>query len=413
MKVLVFTSLYPNNVWPNHGVFVRERTAAVAKTGACEIRVVGPVPYYPPVNLGWRSGYARVNKSEIVDGLEVEHPRYLMIPKFGMLLQAWMMFVSVLPTVRKIRKQFKFDLIDAHYVYPDGVAAVLLGRYFGKPVVISGRGSDLNVFSKLRVIRRFLQYALKRADQIIAVSATLRDVIVELGIPKQKISVIPNGVDRRKFYPVSKSQARQTLGIPNHSKLLLSVGSLTSVKGFDLLIQAVKIVVEDFGRNDLLLCIVGEGPLRKQLADMISDSGLGSYVRLVGSIPHAELYLWYSAADLSCLASISEGWPNVVLESLACGTPVVATSVGGIPEIIKSQTVGLLVDRNERRVAETIHSALNKTWDGDAIVRYAREHSWDSAASCTVQVFESALNGGITNPKSALGQLPTKTSSST
>src|SRR5262249_21430057 len=154
MKVLVFTSLYPNNIWPNHGVFIKERMAQFAKLNACEVKVVAPVPYFPAVKLNWRWRFSQIAPVEIRDGLEVYHPRYFLIPKVGMVLYGLMMFVSVLSTVRRVQRSFDFDLIDGHYVFPDGFAAVLLGRFFGKPVVVSARGSDINFYSNFPVIRR-------------------------------------------------------------------------------------------------------------------------------------------------------------------------------------------------------------------------------------------------------------------
>src|SRR5262245_3251327 len=191
MKVLVFTSLYPNNIWPNHGVFIKERTSHFAKFDGCEVKVVAPVPYFPAVKLNWRWSFSQVARRESRDRIEVYHPRYFITPKVGMMLYGWMMFLSVLPVVREIQKNFAFDLIDAHYVYPDGFAAVLLSRFFKKPVVVSARGSDINLFKTFPLIRRRLKFVLRKADRVIAVSEALRNTMVELQVPKNKIDVIP------------------------------------------------------------------------------------------------------------------------------------------------------------------------------------------------------------------------------
>jgi teichuronic acid biosynthesis glycosyltransferase TuaC len=391
LKILVFTTLFPNNEWPNLGVFIKERMSAVAATKNCDIRVVAPIPYYPPIRVGWRSRYSQVLRKEVIDGISVYHPRYFLIPKIAMPFHGLMMFFSVFYFMKRLRREFAFDIIDAHYVYPDGLAAVLLGVLFRRPVVISARGSDINVFAQMPIIRTLVRYSLKKAKRVITVSRALQQVILGLGIPRKKISFVPNGVDPLKFYPVPKVKARNELGLPNERTLLLSVGGLTSVKNFELLIRAVKITIEEFGRKDLLLIIVGEGILRRNLERMIAAYDLTGHISLAGAVPHANLRLWYCAADLFCLVSKREGWPNVILESLACGTPVVASSVGGIVEMITSDTVGVLTEQNERAVADAIDLALKRNWKTDEIASYARQYSWQTAAISIVALFEFVL----------------------
>lgn len=391
MKVLVFTALYPNNIWPNQGVFVKERMTEFAKQEGCSARVIAPVPYFPPLRINERWSFSQVRREEIIDGVQVFHPRYLMIPKVGMAIHGLMMFLSVLPAVRRIRREFDFDLIDGHYVYPDGFAAVYLGRILKKPVVLSARGSDISLFPGFPVIRNLVRHTLFKADKVIAVSQALKREMKQLGVAEEKIVIIPNGVDARKFYPVPKESARRKLGLP-HGKMILSVGNLTPNKGFVLLLKALKILVENFKEKRLYLIIVGEGVLRNDLERMVSSLGLGEHVRLVGTISHRELLLWYSAADVFCLASKREGWPNVLLESMACGTPVVATSKWGVPEIVKSDKVGFLTERSATEIAETLWKALRKPWRSDDIVHFARQHTWDGAARSVRQVFESVLD---------------------
>jgi glycosyltransferase involved in cell wall biosynthesis len=391
MKVLVFTTLYPNNVWPNHGVFIKERMTQFAKHEKCEIRVIAPVPYFPAINFNWRWQFSQVAAREMRDGVEVYHPRYLLTPKVGMALYGWLMFFSALPVVRKIRRNFDFDLIDSHYVYPDGFAAIQLGRFFKKPVVVSARGSDVNLYRTFPLIRKLLQHVLRNADAVIAVSRALKVSMVELGLPGEKISDIPNGVDAEKFYPMSKDEARRQLDL-QCSRIILSVGNLTVNKGFDLLIRALPMVAAKLDEKDVELAIVGDGPLRKELQTLISTLKLDRRIRLVGAVPHGKLHLWYSAADVFCLASEREGWPNVILESLACGTPVVATAVGGIPEILSSETLGVLAERDEKKIAGAIFAALSRKWNSKELVAHARNHSWDRSAAAVQGVFQSVLN---------------------
>ena len=392
MKILVFTSLYPNNVWPNHGVFIKERMRQFAKFDGCEVKVIAPVPYFPAIKFNWRWRFSQVARRELRNGIEVYHPRYFLTPKIGMALYGWMMFLSVLPAVRRIQRGFDFDLIDAHYVYPDGFAAVLFGRVFKKPVVVSARGSDINLFKTFPLIRKHLRYVLRRAARVVAVSKALKEAMVQLGIPEEKILGIPNGVDPEQFYPVPKEQARRELGLPNR-RTVLSVGNLTDNKGFDLVIKSFRVLVDRFHEKDIQLAIVGDGPRRSHLEKMILSLRLDGRVRMVGAVSHDKLRLWYSGADVFCLASSREGWPNVLLESLACGTPVVATAVGGIPEIISSDNVGLLSEREESKIAEAIRAALKKSWRSDEIVAYARRFTWEQTALAVLDVFDSVLHG--------------------
>ena len=391
MHVLTFTSLFPNNIWPNHGVFTRERIAPLLATNLSTFKVVAPVPYFPPVKLGDRWLFSRVVRQETNEGIEVFHPRYLMTPKAGMTTYGLLMFLSVLPTVKRIRRRYDFDIIDAQYVYPDGFAGVLLGRYFGKPVVITAHGTDLNLYPSFPLIRLFLAYTLRRATRAIAVCQALKDVMIQLGIEDEKISVIPNGADLDKFHAFPKNEARRKLGLSN-KRTLISVGGLIHRKGFDLLIKAVKILIQDY-QEDVHLVIVGEGPSRVELATLISKLNLTERVRMVGAIPHKDLYLWFNAADLFCLTSRREGWACVLVESLACGTPVVASNVWGAPEIITSDGIGLLTTLDERDIAAKISLALNKEWDHGSIVDYTKRYTWERAALSAYAVFKSALNG--------------------
>jgi glycosyltransferase involved in cell wall biosynthesis len=299
------------------------------------------------------------------------------------------MFLSVVRSVQKIRRDFDFDIIDSHYIYPDGFAAVLLGRLLGKPVVVSARGSDINLFTRFSLIRKLLRFTLLRADHVIAVSAALREVIARLGIPRGKMSVIPNGVDGGKFKRVSKQEARRILGLPANRPMLLSVGGLTEVKGFDRLLEAFKVVFDDSRGIKPRLTIIGEGSWWKRLDTMASEMGLSSHVHFVGAVRHEQLYLWYNAADVFCLTSKREGWPNVILESLVCGLPVVAAAVGGVPEILVNEDIGLLTPREPAIIASRIKQAIQKQWDPDTISRYAAGFSWNAAAARVRNVFDS------------------------
>lgn len=399
MKILTFTSLFPNNVRPRQGVFVSERMAQVARISGCRVKVVAPVPYSPPLVPGGRSQLRQVAQREEIAGLDVHHPRYFMVPKVTMTSYGLTMFLSAAPLVGRIRRDFDFDVIDAHFLYPDGFAAVLLGRLYRRPVVVSARGSDVNVYGDRPVIRRLLRYTLQHADGAIAVSGALKRRMADhLGVPPGKIAVIPNGVDMGKFFREDRDGARRTLGLPG-GRLLLSVGSLLPVKGFDLLIDAVKELVARESAGAVRLAIVGEGPERGALEARVRRAGLQDRVSFVGAVPHEKLRHWYSAADVLCLASRHEGCPNVVLEALACGTPVVASAVGGLPEILGSEHLGVLCGGGRRQLADGIGQALARRWDPALIASHVREHhSWVRAAHDVVAFFRRCVGSGSHRP---------------
>jgi glycosyltransferase involved in cell wall biosynthesis len=295
------------------------------------------------------------------------------------------MFLGSLSSVRCLHKEFGFDCIDAHYVYPDGFAAVLLGKVLDVPVFVSARGTDINVFPSFPMIRPMVRWALRHATGLIAVSGALRTSIAQLGIPEGNVRIIPNGVDTERFRPVAREEARRTLNLPEHAPVVVSVGSLNAAKRHSLLIQSLVEVAEKY--PDLRAYIVGEGPLRSELLTLIEAAGMKDHVVLVGGKPNRELYLWFSAADVSCLASSREGWPNVIMESIACGTPVVATKVGGVPEILDSSELGVLVDGEESAIAAGICAALERTWNRQSLVRIAESRTWKAVAEEVVAYF--------------------------
>jgi teichuronic acid biosynthesis glycosyltransferase TuaC len=304
-------------------------------------------------------------------------------------LHGLLMFLGSLRCVAALNRQTKIDCIDAHFVYPDGFAAMLLGKYLDVPVTVSARGTDINLFPSYRLIRPMIRWTLRHANGIIAVSAALRDAMAALGLSKDKIHLIPNAVDTARFRQIPAAEARQRLNLPEGCPLLVSVGSLIEAKGHQLTIRAVALIGNQF--PSLRLYIIGEGPYRAELEKLIKSIGLEERVQLLGKRPNEELPFWFSAASLSCLASSREGWPNVVTESLACGTPVVATRVGGIPEILHSPEVGTLVEQTSEDVAAGIVKSLGKEWDRQAISREASARTWETVAEEVEEVLSHTI----------------------
>jgi teichuronic acid biosynthesis glycosyltransferase TuaC len=392
MKILTFTSLFPNGLQRELGVFIYQRTMHLAQLPSNEVEVVAPVPYFPSwMRVRHWDAYGQVPRDEIIGGLRSSHPRYPLLPGIFMPLHGWLMFLGCLNQVRKLHRHTRFDCIDAHYVYPDGFAAVLLGDALGIPTFVSTRGTDINVFPEFRIIRPMIRWTLRRAAGLIAVSTAMSKRIQSLETVEGKIRVIPNGVDLRRFHPMDRNEARKRLGIPEEGQILVSVGSLKAVKRHELLIRAVRRVSERYPK--LRLYIVGEGPLYSELEGQVEKMGLAGRVFLVGGRPYDELCLWFNGADVSCLASASEGCPNVLMESIACGTPVVATKVGGIPEVVSLPELGRLVDGNPESLAEGIGTALGRSWDRALLVQHAEQRDWARVAQEVQEFMRSQLEG--------------------
>lgn len=394
MKILTFTSLFPNQKRPDFGVFVFQRVSHVASRPGNLVQVVTPIPYFPSWIPSKRWGtYSQLPRQERIGNLDVYHPRYPFLPGVLTPLHGLLMFLGSLFLVRRLHRQFHFDCIDAHYIYPDGFAAVLLGKMLGLPVILSARGTDINVFPSFWTIRPMIAWSLRSAAGIIAVAAALKCAIVHLGIPSDRVCVIPNGVDLERFHPYEQSEARRTLGLLPEGKIIISVGSLAEVKNHKMLIFAFVKVSKALPQ--LKLYIVGEGPLRPALEDQIRELRLQEKVSLVGARPNDELALWFSAADVSCLVSFREGWPNVLMESIACGTPVVATAVGGVPEILCSPKLGVLSEQNSESLTAALQFALTKEWDRNTLILHAKTRAWSHVAEEVEQYLSSRASSPV------------------
>jgi len=386
MKILTFSTLYPSAARPSHGIFVETRLRHLLASGQVESRVVAPVPWFPSRNprFGKYAVHASAPREEQRHGIQVLHPRYPVLPKIGMTLAPFLLAQSVKPVIERVLAEYRFELIDAHYFYPDGVAAILLGRRFGKPVVITARGTDVNLMPRYRLPRAMIRWAARHAAGMITVARALKDELVGLGVPAERIKVLRNGVDLQIFRPVDRDTARRRHGFTRTT--LLSVGNLVPLKGHDLAIRALRLLPEmDF-------VIIGDGPERAALGTLARESGVGDRVRFAGALAQEDLRQYYGAADALVQASSREGWANVLLESMACGTPVVASNVGGTPEVVASPEAGVLM---AARTPEAVAQAVQRLFAGDpdrgATRRYAEQFSWDATTAGQLQLFERIL----------------------
>lgn len=397
VRLLVFSTVFPSTAQPHYGVFVRERMLGLPP--GVEVQVVAPAPWFPFVS-GLRPGFRPLlPKEEVHGGVRVLHPRFLSIPGIAKCLDGLLLFLSSLPTLVRLRREFPFDAIDAHFIYPEGPAAVLLGRIFRVPVLITLRGL-LPLLVPFRLRRPQLRWALRKAARIVAVSSSLKEDAVRLGIEPGRVRVIENGIDPELFRPLDRAEARRSLGLPADGPLLVSVGTLSPRKGFHLVMEAMTGL-----RSDLRFAIVGgdgaEGAMGAELRSLAARLGVADRVIFAGPKDPGELAAWYSAADLFVLASGHEGCPNVVLEALACGTPVVATPVGNVTELLTPE-VGVVAERQVPDLAAAIRQGLARDWDREAIRARIEPRTWQAVGREVMEEIQAAAGKSGTLAASAL-----------
>jgi glycosyltransferase involved in cell wall biosynthesis len=390
-RVLVLTNLYPTPVDPVRGIFVHQMVRQLAKR--CDVEVVCPLPWFPRIASGkiferWQQ-YAQVPSRYDVDGITVHSPKYFMLPKVSEAIHSALVYLRLAPFVAALRRRRAFDVLNAHWLFPDGVAAGWIARRLGVPLVLGGRGCDVNLFLGEPAKRPQIMGALARAAAVTVVSSGLRDRLVQEGVPGDKVTVIPNGIDTQLFHPRDKAATRRQLGFPGQERMILFVGQLLEVKGVTHLLDAVR-VLRDQGER-FQLCLAGEGELRTVLKEFVERNGLRDRVRFLGNRPHAEIALWLGAADLLCLPSIREGCPNVVLEALASGRPVVGSRVGGIPEHVREENGVLSPPRDPEALARALKQALDRSWDARAIAQTVAHLSWEGAAGRYLEVLRRAI----------------------
>jgi glycosyltransferase involved in cell wall biosynthesis len=385
--------LFPNARQPTHGVFVLQRLQALARHGA-EVRVLAPVPYVPPGPVPARYAELRaIPRADQIGGLPVRYPRYPMIPKISMNVQAWAYARGITGAVRQAIRTWQPDLLDAHYLYPDACAVGRIARRFGIPYVCSARGSDVKLLAHFPLVRRQIRTALRGAAAVIAVSQDLADEMRSLGLTDGPIHVIPNGVDRALFYPRPRVDARRELGLPDNGPLVVCVAHLVGEHGHAMLLRGV--AHEDAPR-DLHLYLVGGGTERARIEALVRSLGLEKRVHLLGPVEHKRVPAWYCAADASALISEREGCPNVVLESLACGTPCLGSDLPEMHEVIASPRQGTLVPRTPAGVARGLREIVAGTWPVEDLTAVPR--TWDDVAREVVGCFEKSIRRPALEP---------------
>lgn len=375
MKVLAFSGLYPSRADPQRGIFLKHRLEHLQSAYQIDLRVVAPTPWFPASHRIF-GRYARagcVPGSDFHGPIPITYPRYFTLPKLGPLVAPASIAAAALGGIRRLQRDgFDPDLIDAYYLHPYGVAAVLLGHILKKPVVLTALGSDVSLLPDQLGIGPSIRWAMARADAITVVCHALKQRLLTLGAESRKLHVIEHGVDLAMFQPPSdRAGLRRALGFDGPT--LLSVGSLDNNKGHHLAVQAIAQL------PGVRLLIVGQGPRRRALEQQIASLHLEARVSVVGQVEQKRLAQLLGACDMLVSCSEREGIANVLLEALACGTPVAATPVWGSPEVVDRPGLGILFrSRTVDSIADGVRQLLSLTLARTAIRSLAeRRHCWD------------------------------------
>ncbi|MBO1081432.1 glycosyltransferase [Roseomonas haemaphysalidis] len=388
LRVLAFSTLFPNEAQPGHGVFLEHRLSALAAQPGVQLQVVAPVPYFPLRHgrFGRYARFAQVPRGGRRNGLDVTHPRYPVVPKLGMTVAPAAMALAVLPHLRRLQAAGEdFDVIDAYYLYPDGVAAALLGRLLGKPVVLTAFGSDVSQIPAHRLPRAAIRWAMRGAEGSTAVCAALREELLRLGAAAEGMRVVLHGVDLTLFQPPQDRAAlRRALGFDGPT--LVSAGHLIPRKGHDFAIRAMQDL------PDHTLVIVGQGPEEAALRLLAQQPGVQHRVRFAGQVPQMRLAEIFGAADVVLNCSDREGIANVLMEAMACGTAVAATPVWGSPEVITTPDAGLLLrDRSAGAIVDGVRQLAACPPDRAATRQHAARFTWDDTARQHLGVLRQAV----------------------
>ena len=394
VRILCIATMFPNPRMPVHAQFVKQRLDALAKTA--DLIVLSPIPWFP----GERHLARYANRSQIppktaANAYPTYFPKFFSIPAVLKPLEGVFLAFAVWKFIKSHGLKGKIDVLDCHLAFPEGFAGALLSRILGKPYVVTLRGHDINDLPRFPVRIRQVLFALRHCARYFGVAQALVDGAIRLGAPSATGYASTNGVDTARFRPSAKGEARKALGLDCTKRYMLSVSHLVPRKGIDILLRAHALLRAE-GHTDLRFVVVGqggeEGDCEANLRALAADLGIADEVIWAGSVLNTDLHAWYSAADVFCLASEKEGWPNVILEAMACATPVVAHSTWGVPEIVTGPDLGILVETREPRpFADAISLALEQNWNPGRLRSYALENTWDKVAEGLTKHFQAIV----------------------
>jgi teichuronic acid biosynthesis glycosyltransferase TuaC len=373
LRVLVLTSRFPDRLRPNLGNFVERQALELAARPGVEVEVVAPIGRAPfPLSLMASRALDGLPVQEVWKGIAVHRPRFSQARYFPS-LRPRALGRRLLPLARALRERFAFDVISAEFSWPDGPAAIAVGRALGVPVVIKARGMEFERRAERPSTRRQLLASGLAAQGLLAVSGSVKRTMAAIGLPADRIAIHHSGVDSALFRPGDRDSAKARLKISG--PLLLAVGNLIPEQGHWLAVEALA------GIEDATLIIVGSGPERAALLARAQRLGVADRLRLPGSLPHPLLPAFFTAADVTLHPSFVEGFGNARLESLACGTPLVTTAVGDAAVIVDRPAAGRIVEADPQAIIEAVRSLLAQPPPAEAVRARVQDFDWARQAA--------------------------------
>lgn len=386
LRILVLTSRFPDSLRPNLGNFVERQTLELAARPGIEVEVVAPIGRTPFPSFSAASrALDGLPRQESWKGLLVHRLRFPQL-RYPAALRPWALAWRLLPLARAVRERFAFDVISAEFSWPDGPAAIAVGRALGVPVAIKARGMEFERRVASPVLRRQLLASGRAAQGLLAVSESMKRTMVAIGLPAERIAIHHGAVDSELFRPGDREATRARLGISG--PLLLAVGNLIPEKGHWLAIEALARL------EGATLIIAGSGRERRALLARAQRLGVTERLRLMGSLPHALLPAFYAAADVTIHPSLVEGFGNARLESLACGTPLVTTAVGDASVIVDRPAAGRIVEPDPEAIVEAVLSLLADPSPPDAVRESVRDFHWSRQAAELERHLTAAAGAG-------------------
>lgn len=384
-KILIITNICPTNEEPNKGLYVWNQVTRLKEHFDLKVFSTKPKALF--------SNSEKADQWLIHDDIDIYQASYLMIPKIGTLFSGKIYYQTFIQRLTDLRKTFPFDLIICYWTYPEGFAAVRFAKEFNVPIIIRPRGSDINLTIDHVLLKNRIKKTLEQADLVIPVSEKLRQKVILSGVKANIPYSLLNGINVNEFHVEPRHEAREILSLNPDQKMILFVGNLIPIKGIDLFMAAI-LLCDQLAQKDFEFCFIGSGNKHDEL-NQLAKKLQHCKLRLIGEVEHSQLIHWMNASDILCLPSLHEGCPNVILEAFACGLPVVATDVGGVSELVKSESLGILVPPgDEKCLADVINQAVHKNWDRQFISQSVKNQTWDQVADRIKNECEQLIDKG-------------------
>ena len=401
IRILVLSSMYPKGINSISGIFIHHQVKALQKEG-CKVKVISPVPYIPQIlcfNSKWKK-YKQIPKYINYDGIPVYYPRYFRLPgKWFWSISCYTMNYGIRKFVDSIIREFAPDIFQVYTATLDGYAGLMLRKKYNIPLICSFRGDDINICPKYDQFTHYLtKKVIVESDQITTVSNSLKIVAERIGKPKKEIQVVYNGCDSKMFSYNTKGRLviRKKLRISSKKLVIIFVGDLAKYKGiFELLSAFTKL---NYKYSNLYLILIGKIPDRTALDKIVSSNYLNNKIYIVGEIPQNEIPYWLSASDIFVFPTYNEGLPNAVMEAMACSLPIIATKVGGIPEVVRDGQNGILIDKKSViSIEHSIEKLINNKNMCKKMGEYGRtiieeKFTWNNSAKKLIGIYNSIIN---------------------